>query len=267
MPKQGFLYYVKIYFMMISQDIKSKMQYRADFYISSLGMLATNASGLLSFWILFNSIPDIQGWNYNQMIFLYGFSLLALTPVQLFFDNIWNISQKVLRGDFIIYCLRPVNIFFYYIAEVFDMKGLSQLVFGGVILGYAWIAQGLPFTVMSLLLLLVTLIGASLVMIGIMVLASASAFWITNSTSVLMFMFKFKDYSKYPMTIFNTVFRFIFSFLIPIGFIAFYPSQIFLKPDGTTLLALLSPIVGAAFFTLGYLVWMKGAKAYSGTGS
>lgn len=267
MVKHGFKYYAKTYLMMISQDIKSKMQFRTDFYVSSLGMLATNLSGLLSFWILFNSIPDIQGWNYNQMIFLYGFSLLALTPVQLFFDNIWNISGKVLRGDFIIYCLRPVNIFFYYIAEVFDMKGLSQLTFGGIILVYAWVKLSIALSVLNILLLILTLLGASMVMIGIMVLASSSAFWITNSTAVMMFMFKFKDYSKYPMTIFNAVFRFVFSFLIPIGFIAFYPSQMFLEPNSLTIMALLSPVMGIVFFALGYKVWMRGAVAYSGTGS
>ncbi|MDP4093716.1 MAG: ABC-2 family transporter protein [Bacillota bacterium] len=264
---QGFKYYLKIYLAIITQDIKSKMQYRMDFFISTLGMIATNLSGLISFWILFRSIPNIQGWDYHEMIFIYAFSLLAVTPVQLFFDNLWNINDKVLRGDFIVYCFRPLNIFFYYMSEVFDVKGLSQLIFGCLLLIYSWASLHIQITVVSILFLFVTLLGASLVMIGIMVLACSSAFWITNSTSVLVFMFKFKDYSKYPITIFNTVFRFIFSFLIPIGFIAFYPSEIFLRPKSTTILALASPVIGIAFFILAYFVWMYGARKYSGTGS
>ncbi len=265
--KQGLRYYSKLYFKIIAQDIKSKMQYRTDFYISSIGMIATNLSGLLSFWLLFKSIPDIKGWSYNEMIFLYGFSLLAITPVQIFFDNIWNISHYTLTGDFIKYCFRPINIFFYYISDVFDMKGISQMLFGILTLGYGWVKLGVPLTIVNILLLILALIGASLVMTGIMVLASSSAFWITNSTSVLLFVYNFKDYSKYPMSIFNTVFKLIFSIIIPVGFIAFYPSQLFLRPNAASVTAFLSPLVGAAFFALAYFVWMRGARRYSGTGS
>ncbi len=265
--KHGLKYYIKIYWMIVSQDIKSKMQYRADFIISSLGMLATNLSGLFSFWLLFQTFPSIMGWNYNEMLFLYGFSLLALTPVQLFFDNIWTINQHVYRGSFIKYCFRPMNIFFYYMSEVFDVKGLSQLVVGGGIIAYSWIKMDLAFTFGSAFLLLIALFSASLVMIAIMVFASATAFWIMNSMSVLMFMFKFKDYAKYPITIFNPLFRFIFTFIIPIAFISFYPSLIFLRPEENHLFAILSPVMGILFFYLSYKVWMKGALRYSGTGN
>jgi len=78
-------YYIKIYFMIASQDIKSKMQYRTDFFISIFGMLAINVAGVASFWILFNSIPTLNGWSYYELIFMYSFSLLAFTPLQLFF--------------------------------------------------------------------------------------------------------------------------------------------------------------------------------------
>lgn len=267
MKKMSLKHYAKIYFMVISQDLKSKMQFRADFIISSLGMLATNISGLISFWILFQTFPSIMGWTYHEMLFLYGFSLLALTPVQLFFDNIWALNRHMYSGTFIKYCFRPLNIFFYYVSEVFDVKGLSQLIFGSGILIYAWYLLGLPLTIGKIGLLLIALFSASLVMIAIMVIASATAFWIMNATSVMMFMFKFKDYAKYPITIFNPIFKFIFTFFIPVAFISFYPSLIFLRPNDTSILAWLSPVMGIGFFYIAYKVWMKGALQYSGTGN
>lgn len=260
-------YYFKIYFMIISQDIKAKMQYRADFYISTIGMIATNISGIVSFWILFNNIPDILGWNYYELLFIYGFSLLTLTPMQLFFDNIWNINQHVFTGDFIKYCFRPLDIFFYYIAEVFDMKGLSQLVMGALILSFAWIKLGIAVSGFKIILLILTVLSASLVMIAIMVAGSSMAFYIMNATSLMMFLFRFRDFAKYPVTIFNPIFRFIFTFIIPIAFVSFYPAQIFLRPSEASYIAWLSPVVGIVFFTLAYLLWSKGAKQYSGTGS
>lgn len=115
--KRGFRFYVKIYGMIFSQDLKSKMSYRADFIISTLGMIFSNISGFVTFWILFQNFPTIMGWNYHEMLFFYGFSLLALTPVQCFFDNNWNLRRNVFSGDFIKYYFRPINMFFYYQSE------------------------------------------------------------------------------------------------------------------------------------------------------
>jgi ABC-2 type transport system permease protein len=260
-------YYAHIYRMILAQDLKSKMNYRADFIISNVGIIATNVSGFIAFWIMFQNFPSILNWTYYEMMFLYGFSLIALTPVQLFFDNNWNLRFQVYSGDFIRYCFRPINLFFYYISEVFDIKGIGQFAFGAGTLIYAWKNLGLPVTPLIILKLIIALFSASLFMIAIMNIAAATCFWITNSGIVMVFMFNFKDYARYPITIFNSIFRFIFTFIIPIAFIAYYPSLIFLRPDNVPLLTYLSPFIGIIFFYISYKVWITGAMQYSGTGS
>ena len=146
MHKRGLGFYARIYRKILIQDLKSKMSYRADFIISTFGMIMTNLSGFITFMILFHNFPTINGWDYYHMLFLYGFSLVALTPVQCFFDNNWNLRFMVQSGDFIKYCFRPVNVFFYFISEVFDVKGLGQLAFGIGTIVYAWIKIGIPVT-------------------------------------------------------------------------------------------------------------------------
>ncbi len=267
MVKRGFAYYLKIYIKIQIQDIKSKMSYRSDFFISMIGMLFTNISGYLAFWITFQNFPSIMGWNYNEMLFMYGFSLLALTPVQIFFDNNWNLRFYVYSGDFIKYCFRPINLFFYYISEVFDIKGMAQFLFGAVMLAYSWNRIGLEVSVFMIIKLIVALVTASLFMIALMNAAAATCFWIINSGYVMVFVNKFKDFAKYPVSIYNSVFRFIFTFMIPIAFIAYYPGLAFLRPDNMPLLTYLSPVIGVMFFYLSYRIWMKGAMSYTGTGS
>ena len=180
------------------------MSYRADFIISTIGMICTNVAGFISFWILFRNFPSVNGWNYYEMLFLYGFSLIALTPVQCLFDNNWSLRIYVYSGDFIKYCFRPINLFFYYQSEVFDIKGLGQLAFGIGTLAYAWTKIGLGFTPFILLKVVVFLLTASLIMIAMQNAAAATCFWIQNSFYVLDLVTRFKDYAKYPITIFTT---------------------------------------------------------------
>ncbi len=267
MKRKGLGFYLRIYRKILAQDLKSKMSYRADFIISTLGMIFTNIAGFISFWILFRNFSTINGWGYYEMLFLYGFSLISLTPVQCFFDNNWSLRQNVYTGDFIKYCFRPINLFFYYQSEVFDVKGLGQFVFGIVMLVYSWIKLSLPFTALMLLKTIIFLFTASLIMISLQTAAAATCFWIQNSFYVLDLAYKFREYAKYPITIFSPVFRFIFTFIMPIAFIAYYPSLVILRPDEIPILSWLSPGIGILFFYISYKIWMFGAMKYNGTGS
>ena len=265
--RRGLKFYLDIYRKILIQDLKSKMSYRADFVISNIGMIVSNLVGFVTFYILFQNFPSINGWTMYEMLFLYGFSLVALTPVQCFFDNNWNLRYVVKTGDFIKYCFRPINIFFYYISEVFDVKGLGQLTFGIGTLVYAWRHLAIPVTAATIVQTMLFLFAASLFMIAIMNFAAATCFWIQNSGYIMVIMFRFKDFAKYPASIFNSLFRIVFTFVIPIAFIAYYPALVVLRPDSVPLLSWLSPLIGLVFFYLSYRFWLLGARKYDGTGS
>src|SRR6266498_2408253 len=243
------------------------MQYRADFIVSSIGMFFSSLATLGIFWVLFNSIPDIAGWTFMQLVFIYGFYMIAISPMQILFDHIWQIRFHVQQGTFLKYYFRPLNMMFYYMSEMFDLKGLTQLIVGIALLIYASIQLNLAWTPIKLLLLLMTLFSAALVQISIIVAASCAAFWVLDSYPVLGLAWKLREFSPYPMTIFDGAFRFAFTYVIPIGFVAFYPSQISLRPEQLPPLIYFSPLIGIGLFALTYWIWTQGVNSYTGTGS
>ncbi|SFS07600.1 ABC transporter permease [Anaeromicropila populeti] len=262
-----FKFYMRIYIKILVQDIKSKMSYREDFFISVIGIIFTNLAGFISFGIIFENFPSLGGWNYYEMLFFYGFSLVAITPMQCLFDNNWNLRGYIYTGDFIKYCFRPLNLFFYYISEIFDIKGLGQLVFGVIMLQYSWIHLELGFDFITVIELLICLPTASLFMIAIMNLAAATNFFILNSGYVMVTVFKFTDYVRYPNNIYNNVIKNFFRYIVPIAFVSYFPSRVFLTPDDIPPIVYVSPILGMLFFYISYRAWMFGASRYAGTGS
>ena len=262
-----FLYYPRLYVLIVSQYIKARMQYRADFFISSIGILLESGCGIFSLWIIFHFISKLVGWNYNELIFIYAFSLLAITPSQLFFDHIWSLSHHIRQGTFIKYYFKPLNTMFYYMSEVFDIKGLSKLALGIVAFLYASSKLGIIWTFPKFILLLALLFSSSLIMISLMIIAASTCFWTGEASSILLFVFKFGEYARYPLTIFNSFFKLLFTYIIPIGFVAFYPSKFFLRPTEINTLVYLSPVAGILLFFLAYLVWKKGVNSWTGTGS
>ncbi len=267
MKKRNVKFYLAIYFKIISQDIKSKLSYRVDFIISTMGILFTNIAGFITFWIIFKNFDNINDWNYYEILFLYGFSLMALTPTQCLFDNNWNLRDYVYSGDFIKYCFRPIDLYFYYISEIFDLKGIGEFMMGVGIIVYAWINLKYSVTILGILALIVMWIAASLVMAGIMNIAAATCFWMNNSGYVMVTVFKFTEYTKYPIDIFNKGFRIFFSFIIPIAFVTYYPSMVVLNSHNLPILTIIAPIFSVLFFYISYRIWMFGASRYNGTGT
>jgi len=138
---------------------------------------------------------------------------------------------------------------------------------GIVLLIYASVQLDLTWSFPRLSLLLITLFSAALVQISIIVASSCAAFWVVNAWPVLGLATRLREFAPYPMTIFDGAFRFTFTYIVPIGFIAFYPSQLFLRPEDVSPLIYLSPVVGIGLFALTYWIWTKGVNSYSGTGS
>lgn len=253
--------------MIVSQYLKARMEYRSDFIISFFGILFRDLTGLVGLWIIFQSIPAMAGWNFYEMVFLYSFSMLTLTPLQLFFDQVWVLRNHVVEGDFIKYYFRPLNMMFYYMSEVLDIKGFNQIVFAIVGLVYSSRHLDIVWTMPMVGLFVALFFTSSLVMISLMILAAVPAFWIMNPYAIIELVFHLRDFSRYPLTIFNSFFKYFFTCIIPIGFIAYYPVQFLLKPGTAGVAIYFSPIVGIGMFILAYLFWKKGVNSYSGTGS
>jgi ABC-2 type transport system permease protein len=260
-------YYARLYILIESQYIKARLQYRTDFIISTIGMVLRNLMGILVFWAIFTSIPTLNGWSFFELLFMYGFYLLAVSPVQIFFDNIWSLRTWVQDGAFLKYYFRPLNMMFYYLSDMFDLKGIPQVIVALVALGYASYQLQLVWTPTNILLLVIMVFSAATVWAAIMVIAASSAFWIINSYPLLSFAFKLRDFAPYPITIFDGFFRILFTLVIPLGFVSFYPAQLFLRSGDVPLLTYASPLVAIATFAIAYWVWVQGVNHYSGTGS
>ncbi len=266
MMKQ-FSFYCRLYVKLVSGYVRTRMQYRFDFVMSSLGMFIYYSTGIASLWILMSNMPKLAGWTFNELLFIYSFSLIAQTPLQICFEHIWSLRMHIRQGTFIKYYFKPINSLFYYLSEMIDMKGLGQLPLSIVLFVWSSHSLGIVWTPALVALLPLLVIGSSAVIAALMLIAASTAFWITDSYSVLSFINGVRDQTKYPMDIYNAVFRFAFTWLLPMGFVAFYPAQVFLRPAHLDWTAFASPVMGVVLFAIALKVWNRGMIAWGGTGS
>ena len=108
------------------------MEYKVDFVVGVLGVFLTQGLNLLFLNVIFQHIPSLEGWTFQEIAFIYGFSLIPKGLDHLFFDNLWALGQRLVRkGEFDKYLTRPINPLFHILVETFQIDALGELLVGG----------------------------------------------------------------------------------------------------------------------------------------
>lgn len=258
----------KLHRIFIKQDLKKLMEYKIDFLTGALGMLLTQAINLFFLNIIFSQIPDLNGYTFEQIVFVYGFALLPKAIDHLFFDNLWAIGYFIIRkGDFDKYLTRPVSTLFAVTVEKFQVDAFGELVVGVAFLCYSLPKIGVSFSVVNILLFAAAVFFATFIYTGVKLITASIAFWTKRSGSVIYMFYMINDFAKYPVTIYNKVVRAIVSYIIPFAFTAFFPASYFIS-GGSALFKIGGTVVAAAaLMALGIFVWNRGVSSYESAGS
>ena len=88
----------------------------------------------------------------------------------------------------------------------------------------------------------------------------------TDSLPLIAGVWQTNEFAKYPLDIYNSVIRKVFTWIIPYGLISFYPASYLLERDvGGVVWAL--PFVAIVLSLIAYRIWQVGLRQYTSTGS
>jgi len=257
-----------IYAAYFAQFLKTRLAYRTDFVVDMLANLVSLAIQLSVLTVLFGKITSLKGWTFEQVLFIYGFSLLPLGLFNLVSINIYRFSETyIIEGNLDRVLLRPVNPLAQVMFSSFGMGGLNELVLGTAVMIYAGAGLGLSLGLLDVLSLLLFAGTASLVYMGVFLGLTSVSFWIEDRMGLAPPVYNIIRFSRYPVTIFSPLVRIFLTFVLPFAWVAFYPATWFIGGPEYQRIALLTPLVGLISFSLGYLVWTRGIARYASTGT
>ncbi|OGS07114.1 MAG: hypothetical protein A2270_03880 [Elusimicrobia bacterium RIFOXYA12_FULL_51_18] len=260
----GIIKYLKLYGIAGSNNLKSLLVYKLDFFIGLAAMFLNNAMRFLILVFIFNMVDKIKGWSFDQMLFFYGFSTMVTGLWHCFFINVISLPYYIRTGEFDRFLLRPVNLLFQITIDSLDEDGWGELLLGIALVIFACVRLGLPLW--KLILLAPMAISGCAILIAISLLLSAVSFISIGGVPVMELMLKMFEFTKYPVNIFSQGLKIILSCVIPLGFVTFYPSMVFLGSN-TLIYLTLVPLVSAAYFLVAYFVWNYSIKFYVSSGN
>lgn len=262
--------YLRLYKALICQFFKVVMQTKVDFLMGLFGFFFTQISGILFLYLVFEQIPNLQGWSLAQLVFIYGFAQIPRGIDHLFTDNLWLVAWRlVINGDFDRYMLRPMNIFFQIIAEKLQPDALGELLVGTILVVYSAVKGVVVLDAVHIALFLVSIFAGAMIYTSIKLLFASLAFWIKRSGPFLQLAYDMAEFAKYPTEIYAKALRFVITWVIPFAFVAYLPAGYFLAAGMGNHMGVIGIecVIAAVFWLIAYAVFRRGINIYESAGN
>ena len=251
-----------------AQFLKTRLAYRTDFLVDLAANLFAVGIQLVTLSVLFSKVPALQGWSLEQVLFIYGFSLLPLGLFNLISYNIYSFAGRYIAdGNLDRILLRPVNPLVQVLCESFNISGLNEMILGGAIMVWAGLALDLHLGWLDLLLGLLLVPSAALVYTAVFMGLATVSFWHEDRLGLAPPVYNVIRFARYPLTIYGRRIQLFLIFVLPFAWVAYLPAGWFIGGPELRRLALLTPLVAGLVMSLTYAAWRAGLRRYASTGS
>jgi len=251
-----------------SQYLKVRTSYRGDFFIALLTSFTATLFSFGFLLVLFSRIPRLVDWNFGEVLFLYGFSLIPFGLFNVTSLNLYDFGNDfIIEGKFDRVLLRPVYTLFQVMFENFRMESFQE---GGTGLFAVWWAArhiGLRLSGTDLALLAFFGLCGWVIYTAVFLILTTATFWFEDRIGIHPPVWNMIAFGRYPLSIYSGFIQFLLSWIIPFGFASFYPSVRLLGRQEFRAYAPLVPVVAVGFAALALVLWQRGVRHYSSTGS
>jgi len=257
-----------LYAHLIKGNLLNDIQYRG-WPIMILQVLVVVVTDPLGTILMFSRFGSIGEWSVARILLIYALAVTAFGLSESLCRGLDYFPFRTLRsGDFDRMLLRPASLTVQAAGNVFHIHRFSR-VFSGLI-AIAWCLRALNITMgaREWAILLLTLMGGFLFYSGIFLLTCAISFftieamdWIYILTNVSY------QTTRCPPEFMPRTLRGVFTFLLPILLISYYPACTLCRWGEAPWKGLLALPIGAAFACGALLLWRFGVRHYKSTGS
>lgn len=252
----------------IAQNIKIKLEYKADFVLMLISGSALQLIGLLFLSVLFSKIPPIQGWTMWEVVLMLAAIYFTEGVVSFAFEGMWRMMRLVNMGDLDRILLRPVSPILQIVTFDLGVHGIGNMVTGVVLFVIALGQTHVVWTVDRILFMPVFLVSAAAIRTAISFAANCSAFWLTAFYNAFPLMvYQMADFAKYPTTLYTQPIQFFITVVLPYAFIAYIPAVYLFDKEPWGALAWLVPVVALWCIFIARTVFYRGLRRYDSPGN
>jgi len=261
-------YHLRIYARLQWLHLRIALEYPANFWIASVAMVAGEIATFGFMWVLFSHVPQIAGWEFWEVLFLYALITLQTALGGFLCSGFWNIPGYIRSGQLDQVLVRPVAPLLQMATLHLDMRNIGRLAISIAILGQAIGELRPAWGAGQLVYFAAILLGSVLLLNALFFMPRCLTFWtLSDTNSIADWLWNVIDFAKYPLSAYTRPIQFVLTWLIPLAFISYYPAAFLLgKPLARPWLGYLAPLAGPAAAICALAVWRRGLSHYQSSG-
>jgi ABC-2 type transport system permease protein len=261
--------YIEIYSIMLRNSLIREMSFKANFVLWMVVEVLWFCGQIVFFSIIFGQVDRIGDWTKWEVVLLVGtHQIIAQLFQAFFFVNVANIPELVRTGKLDSLLALPVDSQFAVSTKQFGLDSVINAGLGGVVVVVSLLQLGVVPSPMSILLYLIALLFGVAVHYSIMLSLAAVSFWIVRAQGLVYGYFNFLNIARYPDVIYPRLFRFVFSWIIPVVIIANIPARLLIKSLGQPYWLMFHMVVASTIvFWLSRVFWRFALRHYSSASS
>ncbi len=260
--------FVVMFWQYFGQYAKTRLSYKADFLIALFTSILATVAGYGFVLVLFTRIPSLKGWSFNEILFIYGFSLIPMGLFNIVSLNLYEFGDVyIVEGKFDRVLLRPVYSLYQILFENFRLESIQEIVIGFIVVGYCAARLGMRWSPANLILFPMLVFCGAVIYVSVFVILTSVNFWFEDRIGLSPPVYNMIAFGRYPITIYNAFVQFMLSWIIPFAFASFYPTVRFLGRGEFQREFELVPLVAGILAFLAVFCWNAGVRQYKSTGS
>ncbi|MCZ3621966.1 ABC transporter permease [Lactobacillus mulieris] len=256
--------YLKLAKAYLKINLKSLAVYDLDFYFGIFGMMIQNVLNLVALSFLFNIVPQIKGFTYDDLLLTYSLSTFSFSIFRCFFINTLNLAEFINKGNLDTILVKPINPLFQLINQRADEDAWGDLLVSFVLL--ITVSLKLHYAWYIILMLIFISFFTSLIFMSIALLGNVVSLFSNGLSDLAEITFDLFELSKYPLAIYSAPLKIILTFILPVGWVASFPLER-VATYHEMYWVLIIPLISIVYFVIIYKLWNIFINNYQSTGS
>jgi ABC-2 type transport system permease protein len=214
------------YAALVRSRVSAQASYRTSFAFDVTAQVLLGVVEFGEVYVIFSRVQSLGGFSFGEVMLMFGLATAAFGVADGAVGHIERMPFYVRTGQLDAFMLRPLSTLGQVVTSDFSLRRLGRVATALTILAAALATVDVEWTPARVVLLVVTPVAGAAIFGALFLVAGALSFWLVEGTEFAnAFTYGGNYLSSFPFTVFGSVIRRFFTFVVPAAFVAYLPAR------------------------------------------
>lgn len=253
-------------FNYLSMHLKTQMQYKSSFILTFIAQSLSIFTEFFVLYSLFEKFSLLEQYNSYQLLLIFGIVWFGMSFSEAFCRGFDHFSRLIKNGNLDLLLIRPRSLGIQIIGSEIAYEKIARVLTSIGMIIFSIIKLNNEMNFINIIVIIICCTCSFILFFSIFIIGAAFCFITVEGLEIInIFTDGTRQLGQYPMKIYNKIIFLLFTFLIPLTPINYYPIE-FIFNGGPWYYALM-PFSVIIFLIIAISIFKLGLYHYKSTGS